>query len=279
MRSHHSPPRGFTLIELLVVIAVVSVLIALLLPAVQSARSAARRAQCQSQLHQLCLALHNYHDAHRMLPAGSYAVGPSFLPFSGWGWGAMLLPHIEQGALYNTIDFDRGTAVGSNRQVIRQPVPFWRCPADPAPATILAVFPGTESVPVAAGNYCGVDPVLAAMSQTRFRDVTDGLSQTLFIGERVYQPSGFGRPEFTSSWIGQVATEAEMVNQSIPHLEAVAIFPINTSLSFPQAFTSRHPGGAQFAFGDGATRLLSETMDADVFQALGTPAGGETVSF
>ncbi len=274
-----SKSRGFTLIELLVVLAVIGILIALLLPAVQSARAAARRAQCQGRLSQLGLALHNYHETHRILPAGSYAVGPSFIPFSGWGWGAMLLPHVEQGVLYDTIDFHSGTAVGANRDVIRQPVPFWRCPADPAPATISVVLAGVGSIPVAAGNYCGVEPVLAAMSHTRFRDVTDGLSQTLFIGERVYQPGEFGRPEFTSSWAGQVATETEMVNQSIPHLEAVANIPINTALNFPQAFTSRHAGGANFAFGDGSTRLLNETMDADVFQALGTPDGGETVSF
>ncbi len=279
MRRLPSRSRAFTLIELLVVLAVIGILIAILLPAVQSARAAARRAQCQGRLAQLSLALHNYHDMHLILPAGSYAVGPSFRPLSGWGWGAMILPQLEQEALYNTIDFDIGTAVGPNQDVIRQPVPFWRCPADPAPATISVDLPGIGAIPVAAGNYCGVEPVLAEMSHTRFRDVTDGLSQTLFIGERVYQPSEFGRPEFTSSWAGQVATETERINQSIPHLEAVAANPINAALNFPQAFTSRHAGGANFAFGDGSTRLLNETMDADIFQALGTPSGGETVSF
>lgn len=279
MRRHYRRRVGFTLVELLVVLAVIGILISLLLPAVQSARAAARRAECQNHLRQLCLALHNYHDAHRILPPGSLALGPSFRVFSGWGWGAMLLPHIEQTALYDALDFDRHTAAEPNRPYIRQPLPLWRCPADIAPSEVSVTVSGAGAIPVGAGNYCGVDPVLAAMSTTRFRDVSDGLSQTLFIGERVYQPSEAGRGEFTSSWVGQIATPAEMVNQSIPHLPATEHSAINASLNFPQCFSSRHAGGAQFAFGDGSTRLLSESMDRDVFRSLGTPRGGEAASY
>ncbi|MGD9856934.1 MAG: DUF1559 domain-containing protein [Planctomycetaceae bacterium] len=279
MRRHNRKLRGFTLIELLVVLAVIGILIGLLLPAVQSARAAARRVECQSHLKQLCLALHNYHDAHRILPPGSFALGPSFRIFSGWGWGAMLLPGIEQTALYDAVDFHIGTAVGSNQPLIRQPVPLWRCPADIAPTEISVTLSGVGAIPVAAGNYCGVDPVLGAMSTTRFRDVSDGLSQTLFVGERVYQASEAGRPEFTSSWVGQIATATEMDNHSIPHLPATEHSRINASLNFPQCFSSRHTGGAQFAFGDGSAKLLNQSMDLDVFRALGTPRGGEAVSF
>ena len=92
--------RAFTLIELLVVIAIIAVLIALLLPAVQAAREAARRIQCTNNLKQLNLALHNYHDTAGSLP---YAGG--FSPHKGWGWLPMLLPHIEQTPLYNTVNF------------------------------------------------------------------------------------------------------------------------------------------------------------------------------
>jgi prepilin-type processing-associated H-X9-DG protein len=191
----------------------------------------------------------------------------------------MLLPHIEQGALYNSIDFNVGTAVGANQTAIRQPIPFWRCPSDSGPSEILAFLSDNSTVPVATGNYAGVEPVLDEFSSTKFGDVIDGLSQTLFIGERVFQPSIAGGLEYTSSWAGQVATDTEMLNQSIPHVEATATSPINFSLNYPQCFSSRHTGGAQFTFGDGSTRLLSENMDADVFEALGTPAGGETVSF
>lgn len=271
--------RGFTLIELLTVMAVIGILTALALPAVQFARASARRVQCQNQLRQLCLALHSYHDLHQSLPAGSYTVGPFFRPFSGWGWGAMILPQIEQQPLYEAIDFRFNTAVGPNRDVIRQQVPLWLCPTDVSPVTISVPLSNSEIIRVAAGNYCGVEPVLAEMSHTRLGDVSDGTSQTLFLGERVFQPSVSGSYEFTSSWVGHVTTETEVIAQSIPHLEASQNTAINLALDYPQCFSSRHAGGAQFAFGDGSARLLNERMDITVFEALGTPSGGESVSF
>jgi prepilin-type processing-associated H-X9-DG protein len=265
--------------ELLTVMAVIGILIALTLPAVQSARASARRVQCQNQLRQLCLALHNYHDVHQTLPAGSYTVGPSFRPFSGWGWGAMILPHLEQQSLYDAIDFHTNTAVGANRDVLRQQVSFWLCPSDASPVTITVPLTGGEILQVAAGNYCGVEPVLAELSTTRLGDIHDGTSQTLFLGERVYQPSVSGSFEFTSSWAGNVTTQSEVIAQSIPHLEASRNTAVNLALDYPQCFSSRHAGGAHFAFGDGSARLLSEHVDIAVFEALGTPSGGESVSF
>jgi prepilin-type N-terminal cleavage/methylation domain-containing protein/prepilin-type processing-associated H-X9-DG protein len=279
MRGRTPHPPGFTLLELLTVLAVIGILLALALPAVQTARASARRVQCQNQLRQLCLALHNYHDVHQTLPAGSYTVGPSFRPFSGWGWGAMLLPHIEQQPLYSLIDFHTNTAVGPNRDVIRQQVPLWLCPSDVSPVTITVPLSGSETIQVAAGNYCGVAPVLGELSCTRMGDVHDGTSQTLFLGERVYQPSVAGSFEFTSSWAGSIAAQTEVIPQSIPHLEATRNSAINLALDYPQCFSSRHTGGAHFAFGDGSARLLSETIDIIVFEALGTPSGGESVSF
>ena len=92
-------PRGFTLIELLVVIAIIGVLIALLLPAVQAAREAARRAQCANNLKQIGLALHNYHDAHGVLPPG-YVYQPGYAT-GGFGWASMILPYMEQTPLFN----------------------------------------------------------------------------------------------------------------------------------------------------------------------------------
>src|SRR3954463_966297 len=91
---------GFTLIELLVVIAIIAVLIALLLPAVQAAREAARRAQCINNLKQIGLAIHNYHQAIDSLPPGHFGTG-----WNDWNAMTMLLPYMEQGGLYNTINF------------------------------------------------------------------------------------------------------------------------------------------------------------------------------
>ena len=106
-RSHNTPPnprRGFTLIELLVVIAIIAVLIALLLPAVQQAREAARRAQCQNNLKQIGLGLHNYNGTYNCLMAGIVA-RPTATSASGygWTWHASLLPYIEQAPYYEAI--------------------------------------------------------------------------------------------------------------------------------------------------------------------------------
>ena len=99
--------RGFTLIELLVVIAIIAVLIALLLPAVQAAREAARRAGCASNMRQMGLALHNYQIAHDSFPMG-YVAQSDTDPYDtspGWGWAAMILPHLEQSSLFDSANF------------------------------------------------------------------------------------------------------------------------------------------------------------------------------
>jgi len=105
---------AFTVVELLVSMAVMGLLVALLVPAVQSAREGARRLTCRNQLREVGLALQNYHGTHGCFPPGSYVMGPSFPMQSGWGWGAMILPFIDQTALYELIDFGHGTAVGGN---------------------------------------------------------------------------------------------------------------------------------------------------------------------
>lgn len=120
--------RGFTLIELLVVIAIIAVLIALLLPAVQQAREAARRSQCQNNLKQLGLALHNYHDvANTFPPVGGFA------STHGWGFLPMILPQMEQGPLYERWDSKASVACSSQLFMHQARIPGLYCPSDPAP--------------------------------------------------------------------------------------------------------------------------------------------------
>src|SRR5271165_2783082 len=115
--------RGFTLIELLVVIAIIAVLISLLLPAIQAAREAARRVQCVNNLKQMGLALHNYHDAVCSFPM-SYMARSRFVDGAtdtapGWGWGSMILPQLELGALYAAVNIGFPVEAPQNTTVVQ----------------------------------------------------------------------------------------------------------------------------------------------------------------
>jgi len=122
--------RGFTLIELLVVIAIIAVLVSLLLPAVQQAREAARRTQCRNHLKQLGLALHNYHSSQNVFPPG-YVAGAAYpATTNGWGWCAQLLPQLDQGPLYDTINFSLAVENSANLPVWSVTLPGLVCPSD-----------------------------------------------------------------------------------------------------------------------------------------------------
>jgi prepilin-type N-terminal cleavage/methylation domain-containing protein len=269
---------GFTLIETIVAIAIVGVLAALLVPAVQSSRDAARRTVCKNQLRQLGLALHMYHEVHRCFPPGSYVMGPSFPMQSGWGWGAMTLPYLEQNAVYRQIDFASGTGLGTNLALIAQPVPAFRCPSEIGPDFISCAPPDNPPFQLASGNYCGSEGVLSSMSCVRIAQITDGTSQTLMLGERLVQQGGGASLPFTSAWCGQVAFADEYDLRSVPYLLPEANHPINSSPADPLCFGSWHAQGANFVLADGSCLFLNNSIDSQVFTALGTANGGETVT-
>src|SRR3569623_2302577 len=142
MKSHLSSRHGFTLVELLVVIAVIGLLVGLLLPAVQAARVAARRDECASHLHQIGVALHNYHDIHRMFPP-AYVGNPTQAGSdngvsypddndngaSGFAWGALLLPQLEQQAVYDRLDFRLPCSDIKNAAEAMPRLPLILCPS------------------------------------------------------------------------------------------------------------------------------------------------------
>jgi prepilin-type N-terminal cleavage/methylation domain-containing protein len=207
--------NGFTLIELLVVIAIIAILIALLLPAVQQAREAARRASCKNNLKQIGLALHNYHDVHLTFPPGWMGVNPQTrLPYvegeSGFAWGAMILPFLDQAPLYQQFNFSIAMDLPPNRPFLRQPLTVFQCPSDPKPEAFFQDDRNGEDVQLATANYVGVfgvielddcenppgvfpvsptgqclgDGAFFHNSVVRMRDIIDGTSNTFLVGER-----------------------------------------------------------------------------------------------
>jgi prepilin-type N-terminal cleavage/methylation domain-containing protein/prepilin-type processing-associated H-X9-DG protein len=192
---------GFTLIELLVVIAVIAVLIALLLPAVQAAREAARRAQCVNNLKQMGLAIHNYHQVIDTLPPGHFGTG-----WNDWNATTMLLPYLEQGPLYNTINFaNSGDAADPgyrpNTTAFRAHLAGLLCPSDPDRLTNAFghsnYYGNSGNAPESIfdnhlhgacnGLFASVkhENGTANVKPVGFRDITDGLSQTAAFSERV----------------------------------------------------------------------------------------------
>ena len=214
----NAPPRGclrarwwagFTLIELLVVIAIIAVLIALLLPAVQSAREAARRAQCVNNLKQLGLAMHNYHSANNSFPMGvssSYNTpnvdannGNACIAWAGWSAQALLLQYMEQSAIYNAanFDFDPILAGGEtlNSTVIRTKIASFLCPSDGnAGRTFYNSYYASRGttididwyVPANAPPNCGGKPSTGVFTYQQaygLSDIPDGSSNTIAFSE------------------------------------------------------------------------------------------------
>ncbi len=203
-RSAERPPKrawGFTLIELLVVIAIIAVLIALLLPAVQAAREAARRIQCTNNLKQLGLGLHNYESTNGVLPPQEVLTGVGTLSPTWktmWGVSARISPFLEQGPMYNAINFTLKASDPSNATVVATTLSVLICPSEVNPQPYMSTgSTGTTSVygvtnyGWCAGDwyvYGGVGGVpnrsaFAVNLSRRFAAVTDGLSQTLAAAE------------------------------------------------------------------------------------------------
>jgi prepilin-type N-terminal cleavage/methylation domain-containing protein/prepilin-type processing-associated H-X9-DG protein len=271
--------RAFTMIELLVSIGVIGVLAALLLPAVQASRSAARRTMCKNQLRQMGVALHFYHETNLCFPPGSIEMGPAFPMMTGWGWGAMILPQLEQDAVYERIDFQLGDGVGSNLSLIALPIQVFRCPSEIGPDRVHCTPVGEPPYDLASGNYCGSEGILSAMSCTRIRDITDGTTQTFMVGERIVQPGGPSVLPFTSAWCGRVAFADQYDYESVPHLMPSSVHLLNDSPSDPMCFGSRHELGAHFTFADGSVQYVSNSIDSTIYVALGTADGGEMISY
>jgi prepilin-type N-terminal cleavage/methylation domain-containing protein len=184
------PLHGFTLVELLVVIAIIGILISLLLPAVQAAREAARRSQCQNQLRQVSLALHGYESAYEVFPEGvTNPTGPIRNVPQGdhKGWIARILPYLGEQVRYRNLDWSLGAYHKNNDPVRQSVIALLFCPSSPSDE-----YPGSSYAGVHHDQEAPIDTtnngILFLNSRLQFRDLTDGASYTLAIGEKLLDP-------------------------------------------------------------------------------------------
>lgn len=247
---------AFTLVELLVVISIIGILIGLLLPAVQSARETSRRMQCQSNLHNIGLALLNYESAHRRFPLGA-------TPVKFHSWNTAILPFLEQAPLYESINQHKDWGDASNLNFVKTNLSIFECPSS------LKSFDGKT-------DYCGISgswhnardsgdengmlfPALKASTQAvMLASVIDGTSHTILVAEGVtVREEGYG---FWACGLNCFTHDEGGVNDpSRPEDEIV----------------SDHFAGANAVFCDGSVRFISASIEVDVVAAICTRNGGE----
>jgi prepilin-type N-terminal cleavage/methylation domain-containing protein/prepilin-type processing-associated H-X9-DG protein len=311
---------GFTLVELIVCMAIFTVLLGLILSGIQNTRAAAANLACKNNLKNITLAMHNYHQAHHHLPPGNVSAETP-RPMAGSSWLVFILPYMEQSQLWNSaVAADTAIPIYAtkNRFVIpphtglMTVVPAYTCPADTRLSTprfstytnTLAAF--TSYLGVNGGvDYCELDAdtrqtskycgLFGSGSKYNFSIVTDGLSNTLFIGERPppnENTHGFwygGFPDGT--YMGQKNTSLSVRETNydqfnvIDHYNGCKYNPDCNHHTYYQSgslndynsrfhFWSLHSGGANFSFVDGSVRFLKYSLDP-LMPALASRAGGE----
>ncbi|QDV27821.1 DUF1559 domain-containing protein [Aureliella helgolandensis] len=304
-----SRQRGFTLVELLVVIAIIGILVGLLLPAVQAAREAARRMSCSNNVKQLTLAMHNYESSHKKLPFGWNTHGTL--------WSAMLLPYIEQGNLYSTLEFSesRNWATNNtpNETSLSVVMSAFRCPSLPIQehldynsvagrvpvsyrasggSEVTSDDTSTRPIPdTKSFEMLNLNGAFYACSATRFGDIPDGLSNTVLIGESQTDPEFVKDGQGMDFWaIGSPQADpcrCTGSNNGTEFSEAAGSFYMAMNLRIHDpgahgrlielAFGSYHVGGGTFGLGDGSVQFISDSIDLQTYRNLGARNDGQVV--
>ncbi len=298
--------RGFTLIELLVVIAIIAVLVALLLPAVQQAREAARRSQCKNNLKQIGLAMHDYHETYSGLPVGQFGCC--------WGtWIVEILPFLDKNSLFENYNHDGKYDVpdatyrysgSKNTPVTTKRIGTLTCPSDQENAPIGGITSHNYAVNHGNTGY-GQQAALGTVTwqgapfrinngntarNQKFRDITDGTSNTLMVGE-VLQGKGSDLRGF--SWWGDASNFTAYNSPNSSSLDVIytpgycnhqPTFNLpctgtpTAALPTMMASRSRHVGGVHVAMCDGSAKFVTENIDLGLWQALSTSQGNELIS-
>ncbi len=287
--------RGFTLVELLVVIAMIGILIALLLPAVQASRETARRVRCVNNLAQLGMALHNYEAGYEVLPPGVVNPnGPIHNAPNGYhmSWLVQVLPYIEEEVTYRHVDFSAGVYDPKNQVVRRVKIRSFLCPSDTSGLSGSGVGNGAAAIANYAGCHHDVEApidqdnhgVLFLNSRIGSRDVTDGASHTLYVGEKRIDETDLGWMSGTRATLRNTGSPPDWpaatplaANRMEGTADERPVTPLAPDLVVG-GFSSWHPGGANFLMGDGAAQFIASTIDASVFQQLGHRADGKLFS-
>ncbi len=297
-RNRHTR-RGFTLIELLVVIAIIAVLVALLLPAVQQAREAARRTQCKNNLMQIGIALHNYEMARECLPPGSVDPNrPIRNEAKGYhvGWLVATLPYLDQMNTYRAFNFADDVYSPANNGPRGVKINILFCPSNSAM---------TQTAGLGMTTYAGVHHhveapididntgVLFLNSSIRYRDIDDGVSNTIFVGEHSdVDPLGWASGTratlrnggFISGGGGGLRPGPGPAAQVRPAFGAAGLDPgakiaplgsAEANVLEVGGFGSSHAGGAHFLVGDGSVRFISQNITPQIFQNLANRKDGE----
>jgi prepilin-type N-terminal cleavage/methylation domain-containing protein/prepilin-type processing-associated H-X9-DG protein len=329
LRLRRAP--AFTLVELLVVIAIIAVLIGLLLPAVQKVREAAARMKCQSNIKQLAIACHAYHDVNGTLPAGGTVLGNVYTGDKG-SWLFYIAPYFEQDAAYQTVinlaspnrlsDPDTSSVNG----VIRTTQPkILICPSDGYSPRFFTGGVGYSNYAASIGPQQGrpypgcLDPWTSQYSnrpndlgyaasgdiyggaltknirgmfgsrwgaKIKFNDVTDGLSNTILLGETISGEHRYMRQ--LTGWAAGGGDLSQICLTIIPINTRTPDGPINPcngpygdavmgNWAYSVGFKSLHSGGANFVMGDGSVKFITENINMDTYQVLGCRNDGHVI--
>lgn len=295
--------RAFTLIELLVVIAVIGILIALLLPAVQAAREAARRLHCSNNLKQIGLAFLNFESAKKGLPPRRHKGEPHK------GWGPYLLYYMEQEPLGQLYDLDQNFYAPANQPHIKVPLSVFICPSAPSGRFVEIIDQNDNATGAigAIGDYFAANsvdaywwpadrraaaadtvncPALKDNAMQRLAGITDGLSNTLLVGEFAGRPDHWikGRKQPTNAglrwanWWGPWASYNSSIYRTFSADGTTPHGPCTVNCNNNWGIYAFHVGGANILLCDGSAHFVSTSLDRDVFAGLVTKAGKEVFS-